>query len=123
MIRSLVQTILDAALYPNVLVYWQKKSGPDANEYVVYTRSGDTNSAYVDDIPLTKDTDVTVRYYYRKEKAETSAGRTLIEGRETTIVNALEAVEFDVSGPFDAGDIDDTGYYASVFECEYSRVV
>ena len=37
MIRDLVQSALDTALSPSVLVHWQRKSGPDVDEYVVYT--------------------------------------------------------------------------------------
>lgn len=122
-LKSLIQTTLDTALYPNVYVYLQRKSGADADEYVVYTRSGDNNVVYADDVPLTKDASITVKYYYRSDKIGTKAGRTLVNNREDTILNALESAGFDVSGPFDAGDVDDIGFYTSVFEISYSRVV
>lgn len=121
---NLVQTVLDAVLYPDVLVYWQKKSGKDADEYVVYTRGEDSGDAYADDVALTKGASVTVRYYYRSEKLDTNNERESVINRENAILNALVNAGFDVpEGPFDSGDIDDIGFYVTVFECEYWRVV
>jgi hypothetical protein len=123
-IRGMVQTALDAALYPNVLTYWQRKSGPDADEYVVYNQAGDSSEVHADDIPLVKAAGITVKYYYRAEKIGTHAGREAVKSREDTIEAALEGVGFTTPfGKFDAGDVDDIGYFVTVFECEYRRVV
>lgn len=119
--RNLMQTTLDAAL--SIRSYWQRKSGTDANEYVVYTLGGDSAESFADDAPLTKNASVTVRYYYRADLLGTNAGRQAIEARETAIQAALEGAGFVVpNGKFDAGDVDDIGFYVTVFECEYWRV-
>jgi hypothetical protein len=124
MIRSLVQTTLDTALYPTVNVYWQRKFSADVNEYVVYSLGGDTEESFADDEALTKYANITVRYYYRSEKIETETGRQAVESRETTIENALINAGFEIpNGKFDAGDVDDIGFFVTVFECEYWRVV
>jgi hypothetical protein len=124
MIRDLVQTALDTALNPSVLVHWQRKTGPDADEYVVYTLGGDSNEEHADDIPLVAAADVTVRYYYRAEKLDTPAGRQSVKSRESTIETALKGAGFTLpNGYFDAGDIDDIGFYVTAFPCEYWRVV
>lgn len=124
MIRTLVQTTLDTALYANVLSYWQRKSGADADEYIVYTLNGDSGEEYADDDPLVKAGSVTVRYYYRAEKISTYAGREAVKSRENAIQTALENAGFEIpDGKFDAGDVDDIGYFVTVFECEYWRVV
>lgn len=125
MIRSKVQTALDTALYASgVYSYWQRKSGADANEYIVYSLSGDAPDFHADDVPLTKEASVTVKYYYRAEKINTHAGREAVKNREATIQAALEGAGFIVPfGKFDAGDVDDIGYFVTVFECDYARVV
>lgn len=124
MIRSKVQTALDTALHPNVLSYWQRKSGKDADEYIVYTLSGDSTEDYADDSPITQNTSITVRYYYRAGKIGTHTGRESVKAREATIESALKSagVSFP-NGKFDAGDVDDIGYFVTVFECDYWRVV
>ena len=124
MIRTLIQTTLDTALYPNVSVYWQRKSGKDANEYIVYTQGGDQGEGFADDMPLTKNASITVKYYYRAEKIDTYTGRQAIKIREDTIETALINAGFSIpNGKFDAGDVDDIGFYVTVFECEYWRVM
>ena len=123
--KNLVQTALDTALYSQgVLSYWQRKTGPDANEYIVYTISGDSAEVHADNKQLVKSGDVTVRYYYRAEKAESYTGRQAVTAQEDAIEAALKAVGFTIpQGRFDAGDLDDIGYFVTVFECEYWRVV
>ena len=124
MIRAKLQTTLDAALHPNVLSYWQRKTGADANEYIVYTQSGDNREDYADNKPMTKSATAVVRYYYRSELANTHTGRTAIEARETAIETALETAGFIIpGGKFDVGDVDDIGYNVTVFEIELWRVV
>lgn len=124
MIRYLVQSALDTALSPSVLVHWQRKTGPDVDEYVVYTFGGDSNEEHADDVPLIKAGSITVRYYYRAEKLDTHVGRQAIKSRESTIDTALRGAGFDLpNGYFDAGDVDDIGFYVTAFECEYWRVV
>ena len=125
MIRSKVQTALDTALYAlGVYSYWQRKSGADANEYIVYSLAGDSAEFHADDVPLIMQASLTVKYYYRAEKINTHAGRETIKGREATIQAALEGAGFIIPfGKFDAGDVDDIGYFVTVFECDYGRVV
>ncbi len=122
--RHLLQQTLDDALYPDVYSFWQRKSGADVDEYVVYTLSGDVPEAYADNQPLVKAADVTVRYYYRVGRLNTFAGRKAVEDREEQIEAALNDAGFTVPfGKFDGGDIDDIGFYVTVFECLYARVV
>lgn len=125
MIRDLVQLTLDTALYPNaVFVYWQRKTGPDADEYVVYALSGDSEEDFADDTALTKNASITVRYYYRVQRLDTYASRQAIKAREAAIETALKNAGFSIPlGKFDAGDVDDIGYFVTVFECEYWRAV
>ena len=122
--KTLIQTALDTALYPHVLVHDQRKTGPDADEYVVYSQSGDSQEWFSDNLTVLKNGNMTVRYYYRAEKNETYTGRQAIKTREDTIQAAMEGAGFTIPfGRFDAGDVDDIGYFVTVFECEYWRVV
>lgn len=125
MIKDLVQTTLDTVLYPkDIYVYEQRKSGPDADEYVVYSSSGDSREDFADDETLIKNTSITVRYYYRAEKLDNYSTRQKVREVEDLIETALENAGFDIPfGIFDAGDVDDIGYMVTVFECEYWRVV
>lgn len=125
MILNLLQTTLDTTLYPvGVLSHWQKKTGPDANEYIVYRMAGDASEDFADDEPLTKNASVTLNYYYRTDLINTYAGRQVIQGRIEAIQEALKTAGFTVPfGPFDAGDVDDIGYMVTVFECDYWRGV
>ncbi|MDD3040778.1 hypothetical protein [Bacteroides sp.] len=117
--RDVLQAALDAALYPQVLSYWQCKSG-DADEYIVYSRSGSSIEGSADDAPLVKAENMTIRYYYRGTKISDYAGRQAVEAREDAIQAAVENAGFFLpSGRFDAGDIDDIGFFVTVFECEY----
>ena len=123
-LRGLVQTALDTALDEEVLVYWQRKSGDDADEYIVYTLAGDSSESHADDSALVMVGTLTVRYYYRAEKISTHTGREDVKTRESIIQEALEGSGFDIPfGRFDAGDVDDIGYYVTVWECEYWRVI
>jgi len=125
MIKDLIQTTLDAVLYPkNIFVYEQRKSGPDADEYVVYSMSGDIEENYADDEVLVKNANVTVKYFYRSEKLDNYSTRKNVREIEDLIENALKEAGFSIPyGRFDAGDVDDIGYMTTVFECEYWRVV
>lgn len=125
MIKDLVQTTLDTVLYPkNVYVYEQRKSGPDADEYVVYSFGGDSGEDFADDSVITKNAQVTVRYYYRAEKLDNYATRKKVREIEDLIESSLNTAGFEIPfGRFDAGDVDDIGYFVTVFECEYWRVV
>lgn len=125
MIKDLVQTTLDTVLYPeDILVHEQRKSGPDADEYVVYSSSGDNREDFADDEVLIKNASVTVRYYYRAEKLDNYTTRKKVREVEDLIESSLEDAGFTIPfGRFDAGDVDDIGYMTTVFECEYWRVV
>ena len=123
-IRGLVQMALDTAFDGKIYVYWQRKSGADVDEYIVYTQTGDSPEAFADDAPLTKSAGITVRYYYRAEKLDTYTGRQAVKAREDAIESALGGAGFAIPfGRFDAGDVEDIGFYVTVFECEYWRVV
>lgn len=125
MVKDLVQTTLDTILYPkSIYVYEQRKSGPDADEYIVYSSSGDSSEDFADDTALTKNASITIRYYYRAEKLDNYATRKKVREIEDLIESSLQAVGFEIPfGRFDAGDVDDIGYFVTVFECDYWRVV
>lgn len=125
MVKDLVQLTLDTVLYPkNIYVYEQRKSGPDADEYVVYTFSGDKREDFVDNQVLTKNANVTVKYFYRAEKLDNYSTRKNVREIEDLIETSLEDAGFSIPyGKFDGGDIDDIGYHTTIFECEYWRVV
>lgn len=125
MIKDLVQLTLDTVLFTKgILVHDQRKSGPDADEYVVYSFGGDSGEDFADDEALTKNANITVRYYYRAEKLDNYSTRKKVREIEDLIESSLESAGFDIPfGRFDAGDVDDIGYMVTVFECEYWRVM
>jgi len=126
MIKTLVQTTLDTALYTSkgILSYDQKKSGADADQYIVYSQSGDSEEFHADDAVMVKAGNCTVRYYYRREKLETYAGRLAIKEVEDLIESSMRAAGFTLpTGKFDGGDVDDIGYMVTIFEFEYWRAV
>ena len=121
---NLLQQTLDDALYPDVYSFWQRKSGADVDEYVVYTLGGDSNDSHADNKPLVNHANVTVRYYYRAEMLDTYSNRLKVQSRESQIEAALNNAGFVIPfGKFDGGDIDDIGFYATIFECEYWQVM
>jgi len=141
MIYGDIQTVLDTALYPDVLCtidsdeatnaddrplirsYWMRKTGADADEYVVYTIDSD-EAINADDRPLVRNANVAVRYYFKDSLIGTSAGRTKVQNRASAIISALESNGYSV--PFGAqsiGDIDDIGYGVLLIECYKGRVV
>ena len=123
MIYGDIQTVLDTALYPDVLSYWMRKTGADADEYVVYTIDSD-EATNADDEPLIRNTNVAVRYYFKDSLIGTSAGRTKVQNRAGTIVSAFESNSYSVPyGPQNIGDIDDIGYGVLLIECYKGRVV
>ncbi len=125
MIKELVQSTLDNMLYPkNVYVYEQRKIGVDSDSYVVYSLSGQSREYYADDKAIIKKAGVTVKYYYRTEMLESTTNKEKVRETEQLIETALEEAGFSIPfGKFDAGDVDDIGYYTTIFECEYSEVV
>lgn len=125
MIKDLVQLTLDTALYPKgIYVHDQSKTGPDANEYVVYSFGGDSPVDFADDVPLTKNASITIKYYYRSEKLDNYTTRKKVREIEDLIESSLVAAKFEIPyGRVDAGDVDDIGYKVTIFECEYWRVV
>lgn len=125
MIKDLVQITLDTTLYSRgIFVHEQRKSGADTDEYIVYSSSGDSSEDFADDVPLTKNASITVRYYYRAEKLDNYTTRKKVREIEDLIENSLVEAGFEIPfGRFDAGDVDDIGYMVTLFECEYWRVV
>lgn len=123
MIYGDIQTVLDTALYPDVLSYWMRKTGADADEYIVYTIDSD-EATNADDRPLIRNTNIAVRYYFKDSLIGTSSGRTKVQNRVGTIVSALESNGYSVPyGPQNIGDIDDIGYGVFLIECYKGRVV
>lgn len=125
MIKALLQTCLDAVLYSEgVFVHDQKKSGKDADEYIVYSLGGDKKESFADDSANVKNATVTVKYFYRESRLENYASKQAVRAIEDLIEKTLEANGFELPfGRFDAGDIDGIGYMVTVFEAEYWRVV
>ena len=126
-IRGKIQLALDTALFADkVFSFWNRKVevvGENKDEYIVYTLSGDTPESYADNSELIKLHEVTIRYYYRDTLPQTSAGRTKVKNRETQIVEALRNDDFEITNVFDAGDIDNVGFFVSLIECQYWEVV
>lgn len=125
MIKNKLQLCLDSVLYlKNIFVHEQKKSGPDANQYVVYSLSGDIKETFADDTVSVKSANITVRYFYRESLLEKYSTRQEVRAIEQLIESTLEANGFEVpNGGFDAGDVDDIGYMVTIFECEYWRAI
>ena len=125
MIKNLVQTCLDAALYSKgVYVHEQLKSGPDADDYVVYSMSGDIKEEFADNKVNVKNANVTIKYFYRDTKLENYTSRQEVRTIEDLIESTLEANGFEIPfGRFDAGDVDGIGYRTTIFECEYWRAL
>lgn len=128
-IQSLVQSALDNALAGAVYVFWQKKveieDNPNPDEYVIYTRGTDEEIEKADNGQvITKEADVTIRYYYKCELIETAEGRARAKSRESQILSALRSAGFMCThGFFDAGDVDAVGCFTSVAECSYWRAI
>lgn len=125
MVKNLVQVTLDNVLYPkDIYVHEQRKTGPDADEYVVYSTSGDIREFYSDDVNKVRNANITIKYYYRAEKLNNYTTRQKVREIEDLIESALENAGIEIPfGKFDAGDVDDIGYMTTIFECEYWRVV
>ena len=125
MIKNLVQTTLDNALFDEgIYSYEQNKSGPDADEYIVYSSSGDNQEDFADDEELVKSADITLRYYYRAERLDNYTKKQEVRTIENLIESSMKAAGFNLPfGKFDAGDVDDIGYMVTVFEFEYWRVI
>ncbi len=125
MIKTLLQETLDNALIPkNIYSYDQRKTGNNANEYIVYSLSGEVKDDFADNINLIKHTNITVRYYYNAELLGDFESRKQIRENEKLIEQALEEQGFYMPfGKFDGGDIDDIGYLVTIFECEFWEVL
>lgn len=125
MIKDLVQEILDNVLYPKgIYTHEQRKIGPDTSQYVVYRMGGDSKEAHADDEVLTKAASITVIYFYRTNLIDNYETKQQVREIEDLIESALEDAGFSIPyGRFDGGDINDIGYYTTIFECEYWRVV
>jgi hypothetical protein len=125
-IRGMVQAALDAAFNSEVYVFWQRKADiGDQDEYIVYTLGGDNELELIDNGQIiTKEADVTVKYYHKYEMSDTPTGRTDVESREDQILTALKSAGFLCHGGFfDAGDVDEVGCFTSVAECNYWRAI
>lgn len=125
MIKDLVQLTLDNVLFEKgIYVHEQRKTGADADEYVVYTFGGDIREDFADDETIVKNANVTIKYFYRSERLDNYSTRKKVREIENLIENTLEKAGFEMPfGRFDAGDVDDIGYFVTVFECEYWRVI
>lgn len=125
MIKTLLQETLDNALISkNIYSYDQRKTGNNANEYIVYSLSGEVKDDFADNINLVKHTNITVRYYYNVELLGDFESRKQIRENEKLIEQALEEQGFYIPfGKFDGGDIDDIGYLVTIFECEFWEVL
>lgn len=125
MIKALIQSTLDTALTgKGIKVYEQRKTGEDAEQYIVYSKGSTTSDDYADDTTLIQNDSVTIQYYYRDTYLETRAGRSKIHENEELIKSALITAGFQLpNGYFDAGDVDDIGFMVTIYECDYQQVV
>lgn len=125
MIKNKLQLCLDTVLYPlNIFVHEQKKSGADADQYVVYSFSGDIKQSFADDEANVKSANLTVRFFYRESLLEKHSTKQAVREIEQLIESTLEENGFEVpQGFFDAGDVDDIGFMVTVFECECWRAI
>lgn len=125
MIKNLIQTVLDDALYKKgIYVFEQRKTGHDLDQYVVYSISGDIREEHADDEVILKNANITIRYFYRTDLLDNYDSRQNIREIEDIIEEALESAGITIPfGRFDGGDIDDIGYFTTIFECEYWRAV
>lgn len=125
MIKQLIQTSLDDVLYPKgIYVFEQRKSGHDLDEYIVYTMSGDIREEYIDDKVVIKNANVTIKYYYRTDYMDNYEDKMHVREIEDLIETTLEDAGLEIPfGKFDGGDIDDIGYFTTIFECEWWRAV
>lgn len=127
-IRGKIQLALDTALYEDkVYCYWNRKvetAGANPDEYIVYTLSGDSPESFADNTELIRLHEATIRYYYRDTLLQTAAGRNKVKNRERQIIEALRNADFEIpDGAYDAGDIDNIGFFVSLIECQYWEVV
>nr|DAY51555.1 MAG TPA: hypothetical protein [Caudoviricetes sp.] len=121
---QLLQTELDNLLYADgVHAYWQEKAkDTDPEEYLVYARNGDEAILSGDDDELVSDVRITLRYYYRECLLDNPTSRAIVQERVQSIIDVLrESCFFAVDGAFDAGKIDDTGYFVTIMELSYIR--
>jgi hypothetical protein len=125
MIKDLVQLTLDTALTTSeIRSYDQRKSGPDASQYIVYSQLGDSEESFSDDAVDVKNAGITLKYYYRAGLLDNKSGRLAVRQIEDLIESSMLAAGFNLPfGKFDAGDVDDIEYFVTVFEFEYWRVV
>lgn len=118
-VRKRLQAAIDSA---GVKAFWRRRvdvNGDETpDEYVVYTLGGCYDRVFSDDEPLISEKTATVRYYCLSDHYGSEEGRTAAEARVAALLGALHAAGFVTpSGAFDAGDIDDSGYDATVIEC------
>ena len=125
MIKDLIQMVLDTALVSeNIRVYDQLKTGADLDSYIVYSLSGDSGEFFTDDEVMAKNASITVKYYYRTQMLDNYVTRKKVRTIEDLIEASLEEANIKVPfGRFDGGDVDGIGYYTTIFECEYWRVI
>lgn len=124
-IREKLQAALDNT---GVKAFWRRRveilGDENTDEYIVYTIDGDYERFFADDQTVLREATATVLYYCRTERFDTEAGRRAIEEKTEEILSALRAAGFTVpSGAFNSGDIDASGYDATIIECSYERVV
>ncbi len=119
----IIQAALDTRFADEKLyTYWQSKSetAGEADEYIVFSLAGNQDVEWADNKPYINSASAAVRYFYRREKLHTYAGRTAVQQRTADILSTLDAAGFYCEyGAFDAGEIDGNGYLCSVMEVEY----
>lgn len=121
---DVLQLALDTFLYPKgIHVYYQSKVNPDdPQEYVVYKRNGEYPVQSGDNKVLLDDTRLTIQYFYQTMLLNTPGGRTRIYDIPEGIQRAIRPKGFYTpNGPFDAGDIEGTGYNVTILEVYYAR--
>ena len=102
MIYGDVQTVLDAALYLMCLSYWLRKTGADADEYIVYTNRLRRGHQRQMTVRLIRNTNVAVRYYFKGFFDWHGNGQNKVQNRAGAIIEALENNGYSV--PFGAAE-------------------
>lgn len=116
-VLDLIQTTLDSVLITEtdtVYSFWGRRaevSNDNAQEYIIYSLSGDSADVSADGDVMYRSMSVDVQYYIKYSIARTYAGRRRAMDRMDSIREALRSAGFGCSGGWsEIGDVDDVGF-------------